>query len=107
MITITEKALEKLQEISEEEGVGHLFVRVKVQGGGCAGMAYDMFFDELVKELDEVLEFKDVKIVIDPLSIHYLEGVEIDYLSGAIESGFKFNNPNIKSSCGCGKSFSA
>lgn len=106
MIHITEKAAKKIEEISNEEGIGHYSVRVKVIGGGCAGFTYDMFFDDTVGEMDEVFELDGVKVITDPLSFQYLDEVVIDYLDGPISAGFKFNNPNTTGSCGCGSSFS-
>lgn len=107
MIHITEKAAKKIEEISNEEGIGHYCVRVKVVGGGCAGFTYDMFYDDQVGELDEVSELDGVKVITDPLSFQYLDEVVIDYVDGPISAGFKFNNPNSTGSCGCGSSFSA
>jgi iron-sulfur cluster insertion protein len=107
MIGVSEKAIEKIKELSEAEGIGHCIIRVKVIGGGCAGFTYDMYFDDKVTPLDESFESNGVQIVTDPLSIQYLDGVEIDYVEGVISAGFKFINPNVKSTCGCGSSFSA
>lgn len=106
MIHITEKAAKKIEEISNEEGIGHYSVRVKVIGGGCAGFTYDMYYDDQVGEMDEVCELDGVKVVVDPLSFQYLDEVVIDYMDGPISAGFKFNNPNTTGSCGCGSSFS-
>jgi iron-sulfur cluster insertion protein len=105
MITLTELAKQKIKEISEAEGIGHYCVRLKVLGGGCAGMSYDMLYDDQIGEMDEVLEFDDIKIVVDQLSASYMDGLEIDYIDREISAGFRFNNPN-KQSCGCGSSFS-
>lgn len=107
MIQVTDLAVVKIKEISEAEDIGHLILRVKVKGGGCAGFTYDMYFEDVTSDLDEVTEFGDVKIVIDPLSLQYMDGVTIDYTDGTISSGFKFINPNVKATCGCGSSFSA
>lgn len=107
MISVTEKAINKLKEISSDEGIGHLSVRVKILGGGCAGFTYDMFFDDVSTEMDEITELDGIKIIIDPLSFQYLDGVTIDYLEGLMGAGFKFINPNSTGSCGCGNSFSA
>lgn len=104
MIKITEKAIAQLKEISDGEGIGHYSVRVKVQGGGCAGFTNDMYFDDKFTDMDEVHEDNGVKIIIDPLSFQYLDGVEIDYVDSQFGAGFKFNNPNVKGSCGCGSS---
>jgi iron-sulfur cluster insertion protein len=106
MLYITEKAAKKIKELSNEEGIGHYSVRVKVIGGGCAGFSYDMCFDDKVGELDEVCELDDVKVISDPLSFQYLDEAVIDYQDGLISAGFKFNNPNATGSCGCGSSFS-
>jgi len=107
MFSVTDKAVEKIKEISESEGIGHLNIRLKVIGGGCAGFSYDMFYEDNPTPLDETEEIKGVTIVVDPLSYQYLDGVEIDYVDRDFGSGFKFINPNVKSTCGCGSSFSA
>ena len=108
MISITKEAAAKVKEISDSEGIGHYSVRVKVQGGGCAGFTYDMFYDDKTSDMDEVVEFKDIdpdiKLVIDPISFQYLEETTIDWLESAFGGGFKFNNPNVTGSCGCGNS---
>jgi len=107
MIIFTETAIAKLKKISEEEEIGHLSVRLSVKGGGCAGFAYDMYFDDLLKELDEVEETDGVTAIIDPMSYQYLDGVTVDYIDSLVGGGFKFINPNATGGCGCGKSFSA
>lgn len=107
MIHITETAAKKIEAISNEEGIGHYSVRVRVIGGGCAGFSYDMYFDDQVGELDEVFELDGTKVVVDPMSFQYLDEMAIDYVEGSISAGFKFNNPNVTGSCGCGSSFSA
>ena len=106
MITITDKAIEKVKSFSADEGIGHNSIRVKVKGGGCAGFSYDIEFDDTSTDMDEVFEFDGVKIIIDPMSNQYLDGSEIDYVDGLFGAGFKFNNPNVTGSCGCGSSFS-
>jgi iron-sulfur cluster insertion protein len=105
MITITEKAIEKFKEISEAEGIGHLKVRLQVIGGGCSGFQYDIAFEDVPTDIDELIDINGITVVIDPLSMQYLDGVEIDYLDGLMSSGFKFINPNFSSACGCGSSF--
>jgi iron-sulfur cluster insertion protein len=107
MIHLTEKAAKKIEEISNDEGIGHYSIRVRIIGGGCAGFSYDLFFDDQETPLDEVAEFDGVKLISDPLSYQYLDEATIDYIDGPISSGFKFLNPNVKSTCGCGSSFSA
>ncbi len=107
MLTITEKAAEKVKEIATAEDLFGQGLRLRVIGGGCAGFQYDLYFEEKITEMDEVFSDKEVKLIVDPLSYQYLEGTEIDYVEGVQGSGFKFNNPGVKSTCGCGSSFSA
>ena len=106
MIHITEKAAKMVEEISESEGIGHLTIRVRVVGGGCAGFSHDMVFDDQISEMDEVETFDNIKIVVDPLSYQYLDEVTIDFVDGPMGAGFKFLNPNVTGSCGCGSSVS-
>lgn len=106
MIELTDIAKQKLKEIAESEGLVNQFVRVKVIGGGCAGFTYDMCFEELASELDEIEEIDGIKLAVDPISAQYLEGMTIDYLDSQFGAGFKFLNPNTKGSCGCGSSVS-
>jgi iron-sulfur cluster insertion protein len=104
MITVTELAAAKIREIAVAENLQDQGIRVRVIGGGCSGFTHDLYFDDTVGELDEVFESLGVKLYIDPLSLQYLENVEIDFTDGIHGSGFKFNNPNSKGSCGCGSS---
>ncbi len=104
MITMTAAGVEKIKEFADSEGIGHTSIRLKVIGGGCAGMTNDMTFSDKVDEMDEVFEVDGVKIIVDPLSMQYLDGTEIDYVDRQYDSGFKFINPNTKGSCGCGHS---
>lgn len=106
MIYVTEKAAIKVKELSEAEGIGYFIVRVKVVGGGCAGFTYDMFFDDMIKDIDEVTEFDGIKVLIDPLSFQYMDGMTVDFVESQFGTGFKFLNPNAKGSCGCGSSVS-
>lgn len=105
MISLTTRAIEKIKEIAEAEGLEGQAVRLKVIGGGCAGFTYDMTFDDSIGELDEEMDIGGIKVVSDPLSIQYLEEVEIDYMDSPFGGGFKFNNPQVKATCGCGSSF--
>jgi iron-sulfur cluster insertion protein len=107
MITITEKAAAKVHEIAAAEALQGQGLRLRVVGGGCAGFSYDLYFEDKVGELDEEFESNGVKLYVDPLSFQYLEATEIDFVESDHGSGFKFNNPNVKGSCGCGSSFSA
>jgi iron-sulfur cluster assembly accessory protein len=88
----------------DEELVGH-GLRIKVIGGGCSGLRYNLLFDDKVSENDLVMEFEGVEIIIDENSASYLQGSKLDYLDTLNESGFKFTNPNATSCCGCGESF--
>src|ERR1700712_2932937 len=107
MITITEKAAAKVKEIASAEALEGQGLRLRVVGGGCAGFTYDLYFEDKMGEMDEEFEPNGVQLFIAPLSFQYLEQTEIDYVEGLHGSGFKFNNPNVKSTCGCGSSFSA
>ncbi|HHH11043.1 MAG TPA: iron-sulfur cluster insertion protein ErpA [Sorangium sp.] len=106
MITITEQAAKKVREISDEEGLQGQGLRLRVIGGGCAGFNYDLYFEEEPTSMDESFEHNGVTMYVDPLSFQYLDGTEIDYVEGLHASGFKFSNPNVSSTCGCGQSFS-
>ncbi len=106
MVLITPVAAQKVNEIREAEAIeSQMALRLRVVGGGCAGFSYDLYFDEPA-EVDRQLEIHGVKVVVDEMSLMYLVGVEIDYVEGLQGAGFKFNNPNVKSTCGCGSSFS-
>ncbi len=103
-ITITEAAAKHVKTYLDNRGKG-LGIRLAVRTSGCSGMAYEMeFVDELQAE-DQVFEDHGVKVVVDPKSLVYLDGTEVDYAREGLNEGFKFNNPNAKSQCGCGESF--
>jgi len=106
MITITEPAIKKLNELREEEGVDQgYFIRVSVVGGGCSGLSYKLDFDNEDKEGDQVFESNGEKIVCDMKSFLYLCGTELDFSDGLNGRGFNFINPNATRTCGCGESF--
>jgi iron-sulfur cluster insertion protein len=105
MISITELAAEKVQEISNSEGLDGQGLRLRVIGGGCAGFQYDLYFEEAPTDLDERFESNGVQLFVDPLSYQYLDGTQIDYVETTHGSGFKFGNPNVTGTCGCGSSF--
>lgn len=107
MINITEKAADKIKEISDADDLGHTTIRLRVVGGGCAGFSYDLYYDDNPTELDEVFNAYGATVIVDPLSYQYVDGITIDYVSKDWSEGFHFENPNIKSTCGCGNSFSA
>lgn len=106
MITITDRAKEKVRSLMAEANAGDdYFVRVAVEGGGCSGLTYKLDFDNESKEGDQVFEDKGQKIVCDMKSFLYLCGTELDFTDGLNGKGFNFNNPNATRSCGCGESF--
>lgn len=106
MISLTEKAIENLKKIASSEDIKNLIVRIKIQGGGCAGMEHEFYFDDKIMATDEIIEIDKIQIIVDPLSYQYVENVTVDFVETIISSGFKFNSPDIKATCGCGKSFS-
>ena len=106
MVALTAKAAEKVTEIRGEESIEDTYaLRLKVQGGGCSGFSYDLYFDQQ-QDVDHAFESNGVKLICDQMSLMYLMGTEVDYVEGLHGAGFKFNNPNVKSTCGCGSSFS-
>lgn len=105
-ITLTEKAADHVQRFLEKRGRG-LGLRLGVRTTGCSGLAYKLeFVDELAAE-DQVFESHGVKVIIDPKSLVYLSGTELDFTREGLNEGFRFNNPNEKARCGCGESFKA
>jgi len=103
-LTLTEKALERAKVILQKPENQGKALRIFVLGGGCAGLNYGMAIG-FVKEDDYVLESDGCRIVVDPKSMQYLSGMQVDYYESIQSSGFKFNNPNAIASCGCGLSF--
>jgi len=106
MVNVTPKAVDKIREAFVREGVNG-GLRLGVLGGGCSGLSYLFKFDTKPRPTDEVLEYGDVKVFIDPKSRVYLDGMTLDWKDSLIHSGFVFDNPHAKKSCGCGTSFSA
>jgi iron-sulfur cluster assembly protein len=106
LVSLTAKAAAKVKELMAEEPVGEASVlRVAIQGGGCSGFQYGLGFDSAAQAGDVELEQHGVTLVVDPFSAPYLRGSQIDFLEGLQESGFKIDNPNATSACGCGHSF--
>ena len=104
-LTVTDKAAEKLKGLLEQEKKGPEFgLRLGVQGGGCSGLAYFMDFDT-TRENDRVFEHQGARVFVDPKSILYMSGSVLDYTEGLMGAGFSIKNPMVKSSCGCGSSF--
>ena len=105
-VILTEPAANKLQEVLQQKGVADTHaLRVFVQGGGCGGMQYGMTFDDSPRADDEISEQFGVKVIIDPISLFYINGARIDYVDSLMGGGFAIENPNATSSCGCGNSF--
>ena len=107
MITLTPVAVTKVQEILNMQEPKPAGLRISVVGGGCSGFSYSMAFETSPGMLDKSYSFEGLKVFIDQASLLYLDGAEVDYVESMEGSGFKFNNPNVKSTCGCGSSFSA
>jgi iron-sulfur cluster insertion protein len=107
IVALTELAAAKVKEIKAAEGIDDNYgLRLRVVGGGCSGFSYDLYFDQ-VSEADKTFDSHGVKLVVDQMSLMYLMGTTVDYVEGLQGAGFKFSNPNTKSTCGCGSSFSA
>ena len=103
-ITLTEAAAKRVQTFLDNRGKG-VGVRLGVKTSGCSGLAYVLEFVDELDDGDAVFEDRGVKVVIDPKSLVYLDGTELDYGKEGLNEGFKFNNPNVKDECGCGESF--
>ena len=107
MITVSDKAKERILELKKEEGrADNENIRVSVKGGGCSGLMYDLGFDANVVETDHVFEDKGFKILVDRKSLLYLAGTTLEFSDGLNGKGFQFINPNASRTCGCGESFS-
>jgi iron-sulfur cluster assembly protein len=104
VMTLTEQAAERVRDIMSRSDRPVEGLRIGVKNGGCAGMEYTMEWAERQEKLDEVVEDKGVKILIDPKAVLFLLGAEMDYRVDKLKSGFVFNNPNQTSACGCGES---
>jgi iron-sulfur cluster assembly accessory protein len=107
MVTLTPIAVEKVKEIMNQQSPLPGGLRVAVIGGGCSGFTYHMAFENQSNDGDNVYEYNGLKLMVDQMSEMYLDGAEIDYVESLEGAGFKFNNPNVRSTCGCGSSFSA
>ena len=103
-ISLTEPAAKRVKSFLDSRGKG-LGLRLGVKTSGCSGMAYILEFVDEADEADEVFESMGVKVIVDPKSLLYIDGTELDYGKEGLNEGFKFNNPNVKDECGCGESF--
>ena len=106
-LTLTESAVSRVRRIMElrDDAPPAIGVRIGVRNAGCSGMTYSMDYATEVREMDEVIDAGDVKVMVDPAAIMFLIGTELDYKEEKLSSGFVFNNPNVTSTCGCGESF--
>lgn len=107
VLLFTDAAAHKVGELIRGEGNPSLMLRVFVQGGGCSGLQYGFEFDEQVQDGDTCIENLGVKLLVDPMSVQYLAGAEIDYREGLDGAQFVIRNPSATTTCGCGSSFSA
>ena len=105
MVTLTEAAAKKVSDLRLEEGKPEWGLRIRLVGGGCSGMSYELGWEDQSSEEDNVVESHGVKVYVDRRSAPYVAGSEIDYVdNNMLGAGFAINNPNVKSSCGCGSS---
>lgn len=106
MITLTDRAATELQDLISSQDKQNAALRVWVAGGGCSGLQYGMALDDNAPEAeDNVFEQAGIKVYVDPISLNYMEGASVDYVDDVLGGGFKIENPNAVSSCGCGSSF--
>lgn len=103
-VSLTESAADRVKTFLQKRGKG-VGVRLGIKTTGCSGMAYTIEFADNIDESDEVFEDKGVKVIVNPKSLVYLSGTELDFAKEGLNEGFKFNNPNEKDRCGCGESF--
>jgi len=103
-ITLTEAAADRVTSFLKNRGKG-IGLRLGVRTSGCSGMAYVLEFIDELDEHDQVFEEHGVKLIVDPKSMAYLDGTELDFKRDGLNEGFEFNNPNVKDACGCGESF--
>lgn len=107
VVSLTEAAASKVRQLIERDGRAGYALRLKVVGGGCSGLQYQLMFDDKVGDWDQKAEVHGVPVVVDSKSAVYLLGTKIDYVDDLNGSGFKIENPNATSTCGCGQSFGA
>jgi iron-sulfur cluster assembly protein len=103
-VTLTEAAAKHVSNFIAKRGKG-IGIRLGVKTSGCSGMAYKLEFADAAEPEDVVFDTQGLKIIVDPRSLPYIDGTELDYAKEGLNEGFKFNNPNIKDQCGCGESF--
>ncbi|MGE5467331.1 MAG: iron-sulfur cluster assembly protein IscA [Ignavibacteria bacterium] len=103
-VTLSERAAEHVSKFIAKRGKG-IGIRLGVKTSGCSGMAYKLEFADATEPDDVVFESHGLKVLVDPKSLPYLDGTELDFAKEGLNEGFKFNNPNVKDQCGCGESF--
>ena len=103
-INLTEKAAQRVEKYLESRGKG-VGLKLAVKTTGCSGMAYVLEFADEIPSDDHIFESHGIKIMVDPKSLIYIDGTELDFAREGLNEGFQFNNPNVKDSCGCGESF--
>lgn len=106
-VALTNRAVDKVKEILTAQEPAPAGLRIAVVGGGCSGFSYSMAFENAPNMMDKTFNYDGLKVFVDQASLLYLDGAEVDYVETMEGSGFKFSNPNVKSTCGCGSSFSA
>jgi len=108
LVHVTESAAERIKRLLDQEGkIATHALRMKVVGGGCSGLQYELAFDDRQSEDDTCVEAGGIRVLVDPKSALYLAGTSLDYVDTLQESGFKIQNPNASTTCGCGQSFGA
>ena len=104
-VLLTDFAASKVRSLLEQEGRDDLRLRVAVQPGGCSGLIYQLYFDERYLDGDKTVDFGGVEVIVDDMSVPYLDGAKIDFKDTIAEQGFTIDNPNAAGSCACGDSF--
>ena len=107
IVTITPAAIKQIKFLMAKKGNPNLALRIGVKGGGCSGLSYQFKFDAKARPNDHVYDFDGIQVLVDPKSMIYLDGMTLDWKDSLIHSGFEFDNPHAKKSCGCGTSFTA
>jgi iron-sulfur cluster assembly accessory protein len=105
ILSVTPSAVQVIRTLLEQRQIPNHALRVFVSGGGCSGMQYGMAFEESPRDFDKLVEVDGVRLIVDPTSLMYLQGANIDYVDSLMGGGFRIENPNAVSSCGCGHSF--
>jgi iron-sulfur cluster assembly accessory protein len=105
ILTVSSSAVQVIRTLLEQRQIPNHALRVFVSGGGCSGMQYGMAFEETAREFDKVVAVDGVRLIVDPTSLMYLQGATIDYVDSLMGGGFRIENPNAVTSCGCGHSF--